>query len=101
MRDLRVLVVEGSVMTMYIQGETIEIPRHSIGFLLEGFVKSPGIQEELIASPAVLFSSHGNQSFHIMENSGNQTILICGWNDVNCIAKFLFWKYNNRAGRNS
>ncbi|XP_022955956.1 sodium/hydrogen exchanger 7 isoform X2 [Cucurbita moschata] len=70
MRDLRVLVVEGSVMTMYIQGETIEIPRHSIGFLLEGFVKSPGIQEELIASPAVLFSSHGNQSFHSMENSG-------------------------------
>lgn len=72
MRDLRVLVVERSVMTTYIAGETIEIPRHSIGLLLEGFIKSHGIQEELITSPAVLFSSHGNQSFHNMENSGNQ-----------------------------
>ncbi|XP_022146361.1 sodium/hydrogen exchanger 8-like isoform X2 [Momordica charantia] len=70
MRDLRVLVVERSTMTTYIAGERIEIARHSIGFLLEGFIRSHGIQEELITSPAVLFSSHGNQSFHNMENSG-------------------------------
>ncbi|KAL4018599.1 hypothetical protein IC575_022199 [Cucumis melo] len=69
MRDLRVLVVERSVMTTHIAGETIEIPPHSIGLLLEGFIKSHGIQEELIASPAVLFS-HRNPSFHNMENSG-------------------------------
>ncbi|XP_038875390.1 sodium/hydrogen exchanger 7 isoform X2 [Benincasa hispida] len=70
MRDFRVLVVERSVMTTHIAGETIEIPRHSIGLLLEGFIKSHGIQEELIASPAVLFSSHRNPSFHNMESSG-------------------------------
>lgn len=70
MRDLRVLVVERSVMTTHIAGETIEIPRHSIGILLEGFIKSHGVQEELITSPAVLFSLHGNQSFRNVETSG-------------------------------
>ncbi|CAN1842165.1 Sodium/hydrogen exchanger 7 [Linum perenne] len=62
MHDLRALVVEKSVMATYIRGETIEIPTHSVGFLLEGFIKSQGFQEELITSPAALLPQHGNQS---------------------------------------
>ncbi|CAI0385036.1 unnamed protein product [Linum tenue] len=62
MHDLRALIVERSVMTTYIRGETIEIPPRSIGFLLEGFIKSHGVQEELVTSPAALFPAQGNQS---------------------------------------
>jgi hypothetical protein len=51
-------------MTTYVSGESIEISYNSIGLLLEGFVKSVGIQEELIPSPAaLLLPSSGNQSF--------------------------------------
>ena len=71
MQELRALVAERSVMTTYIRGETIEIPHHSIGFLLEGFIKAHGSQEELIASPAVLLPLQGNQSSQSMEISGN------------------------------
>ncbi|KAF9677498.1 hypothetical protein SADUNF_Sadunf08G0114000 [Salix dunnii] len=72
MQELRALVAERSVMTTYIRGETIEIPRHSIGFLLEGFIKAHGFQDELIASPAVLLPPQGNQSFQKIEISGAQ-----------------------------
>ncbi|XP_057962922.1 sodium/hydrogen exchanger 8 [Malania oleifera] len=69
MQDLRALV-EGSVMTMYIRGETIEIPHHSIGILLEGYVKAQGVSEELITSPASLFPTCENQSFQSLETPG-------------------------------
>ncbi|KAB2624101.1 sodium/hydrogen exchanger 8 [Pyrus ussuriensis x Pyrus communis] len=72
MQDLRTLVAEGSVMTIYLRDESFEIPYHSIGFLLEGFVKTQGVQEELITSPAPLFSSHGYQSFQNLETSGTR-----------------------------
>jgi hypothetical protein len=66
MQDLRALV---SIMNLYIRGETIEIPQHSIGFLLEGFIKTQGA-EELITSPAALLPSHGSLSFQNLETSG-------------------------------
>nr|AVA17738.1 SOS1-like protein 1 [Populus monticola] len=72
MQELRALVAERSVMTTYIRGETIEIPHHSIGFLLEGFIKAHGFQDELIASPAVLLPPQGNQSFQKIGISGAQ-----------------------------
>ncbi|KFK33412.1 hypothetical protein AALP_AA5G009500 [Arabis alpina] len=65
MQELRALVsAESSKLTTYVPGESIEIDSNSIGLLLEGFVKPVGIQEELIASPAPLLHSNGNQSFH-------------------------------------
>ncbi|XP_059445682.1 sodium/hydrogen exchanger 8 isoform X1 [Corylus avellana] len=69
MHDLRALVAERSIMNLYIRGETIEIPYHSIGFLLEGFLKTQGV-EELIISPATLLPSHGSLSFQSLESSG-------------------------------
>ncbi|KAM1102119.1 hypothetical protein ACFX13_011060 [Malus domestica] len=72
MQDLRTLVAERSVMPIYIRGESFEIPYRSIGFLLEGFVKTQGVQEELITSPAPLFPSHGYQSFQNLETSGTR-----------------------------
>ncbi|KAB2604592.1 sodium/hydrogen exchanger 8 [Pyrus ussuriensis x Pyrus communis] len=72
MQDLRILVAERSVMTIYLRGESFEIPYRSIGFLLEGFVKIQGVQEELITSPAPLFPSHGNQSFQNLETAGTR-----------------------------
>nr|AQN76653.1 Na+/H+ antiporter [Populus pruinosa]AQN76654.1 Na+/H+ antiporter [Populus pruinosa]AQN76655.1 Na+/H+ antiporter [Populus pruinosa]AQN76656.1 Na+/H+ antiporter [Populus pruinosa]AQN76662.1 Na+/H+ antiporter [Populus pruinosa] len=68
MQELRVLVAQRSVITTYIRGETIEVPHHSLGFLLEGFVKAHGFQE-LIASPAVLLPLQGNQSSQNIEIS--------------------------------
>nr|AVA17734.1 SOS1-like protein 1 [Populus ilicifolia] len=72
MQELRALVAERSVMTTYLRGETIEIPHHSIGFLLEGFIKAHGFQDELIASPAVLLPPQGNQSFQKIGFTGAQ-----------------------------
>ncbi|KAL1221080.1 Sodium/hydrogen exchanger 7 [Cardamine amara subsp. amara] len=65
MQELRALVsAESSKLTTYVSGESIEINYNNIGLLLEGFIKPVGIQEELIASPAALLPSNGNQSFH-------------------------------------
>eukprot|EP00258_Populus_trichocarpa_P050533 XP_024466552.1 sodium/hydrogen exchanger 7 isoform X6 [Populus trichocarpa] len=69
LQELRVLVAQRSVITTYIRGETIEVPHHSLGFLLEGFIKAHGFQE-LIASPAVLLPLQGNQSSQNIEISG-------------------------------
>ncbi|XP_050375031.1 sodium/hydrogen exchanger 8 isoform X3 [Argentina anserina] len=80
MQDLRILVAERSTMTIYLSGEVVEIPHRSIGILLEGFVKSQGIQEEIITSPAPLLSSHGYQSFRNLETIGtmeSQTNFSC------------------------
>ncbi|PON63828.1 hypothetical protein TorRG33x02_275380 [Trema orientale] len=66
MQDLRGLVAGSSIMTIYIRGEMIEIPHHSIEFLLEGFIKTQGTQE-LITLPAALLPSHANQSFQNLD----------------------------------
>lgn len=94
MHDLRALVAERSIMNLYIRGETIEIPYHSIGFLLEGFLKTQGV-EELIISPATLLPSHGSLSFQSLESSGTRRIylLIClqsmGWVKIKLITHVL------------
>ncbi|KAL4638072.1 hypothetical protein ACB092_03G124000 [Castanea dentata] len=69
MQDLRAFVAERSIMKAYLRGETIDIPHLSIGFLLEGFVKTQGV-EELITSPAALLPAHGSLSFQNLETSG-------------------------------
>ncbi|CAJ2677747.1 sodium/hydrogen exchanger 8 isoform X2 [Trifolium pratense] len=68
-QDLRALIAERSEMTMYIRGETIEIPSHSVAFLLEGYVKTQG-RQELVTAPAALVPSHGNRSFQNLSISG-------------------------------
>ncbi|KAK6281202.1 hypothetical protein POUND7_015027 [Theobroma cacao] len=73
LQDLRALIAERSMMTIYIRGETIEVPHQSIGFLLEGFIKPFNVQDELITSPAVLWPSHGIQSFRNADTSGDTT----------------------------
>ncbi|KAF3430996.1 hypothetical protein FNV43_RR25726 [Rhamnella rubrinervis] len=69
MQDLRALVAERSITTLYIRGESIEVPYHSIGILLEGFIKTQGIREELITSPAALLPSHKYKSFQNLETT--------------------------------
>ncbi|KAL3502151.1 hypothetical protein ACH5RR_036600, partial [Cinchona calisaya] len=69
MQDLRALVAQRSRMTIYIRGETFEIPHHFVGFLLEGFIKAQNFQEELITSPAALCPSYGDQTFRRSERS--------------------------------
>lgn len=71
MQELRALAVERSRMNIYIRGETIEIPQRSIGFLLEGFIKPQGVQEEIITPPAALLPPHVDHSFCSFEISGN------------------------------
>jgi hypothetical protein len=69
MQDLRALIAERSEMTIYIRGETIEIPYHSVAFLLEGYIKTQGSQE-LATAPAALVPLHGNRSFQNLSTSG-------------------------------
>lgn len=69
MQDLRALIAERSEMTIYIRGETIEIPQHSVAILLEGYVKTQG-RQELVTAPAVLLPSHGSRSFQNLATSG-------------------------------
>ncbi|XP_052204612.1 sodium/hydrogen exchanger 7 isoform X4 [Diospyros lotus] len=70
MQDLRALVAERSIMTIHIRGEIVEVPYHSVAFLLEGFVKTQGVKEELITSPAALLPSCGDLNFLGSETSG-------------------------------
>ncbi|KAF8037895.1 hypothetical protein BT93_B0666 [Corymbia citriodora subsp. variegata] len=74
MQELRALVAERSEMTTYIRGETIELSQHSIGFLLEGFIKTQGVEGELVTSPAALWPLHGNSSFRSRDTSGIRTV---------------------------
>ncbi|KAE8705427.1 Endomembrane protein 70 protein family isoform 1 [Hibiscus syriacus] len=75
--DLRALVAERSSMKIYITGETIEVSHQSVGFLLEGFIKTLRVQEELVASPAVLLPSQGNQTFVNANKSGDIIVVLC------------------------
>lgn len=70
MQELRALVSQRSIMSIYIRGETIEIPRHAIGVLLDGFIKTQGSQE-LVAAPAAIFPSHVHQSYQNLETTGD------------------------------
>lgn len=70
MQDVRALVAERSITTLYVRGESIEVPYQSIGILLEGTIKTQGIQEEVITSPAPLLSPHQYQSLQNLETTG-------------------------------
>ncbi|XP_056696417.1 sodium/hydrogen exchanger 7 isoform X2 [Spinacia oleracea] len=70
MQEMRMLTAERSTLNTYLRGETIEVPPHSIGFLLEGFIKSHSLVEELITSPAALWPAQGNSSFLSQDGSG-------------------------------
>ncbi|VFQ79710.1 unnamed protein product [Cuscuta campestris] len=54
MPDLRTLVARKSTLSSYVKGECFELAHHSIGFLLEGFVKRQSDDGELVSSPAAL-----------------------------------------------
>ncbi|PKA52210.1 Sodium/hydrogen exchanger 7 [Apostasia shenzhenica] len=69
MQELRALVTERSSMNIYISGESIEIKPHSVGFLLEGFIRSDDVQQGLIAPPAALLSSQSYLSVAGLESS--------------------------------
>ncbi|GAB4848155.1 Son of sevenless 1 [Ancistrocladus abbreviatus] len=73
MQDLRALIAERSTVTTYIRGEMIEVPNHSIAFLLEGFVKFQGPREELITFPAVLWPQKRDLDLPNLEGSGVHT----------------------------
>ncbi|CAN4087562.1 unnamed protein product [Withania somnifera] len=71
MQDMRALVAERSTMNVYIRGESSELPHHSIGFLLEGFVKTHGSHEGLLSAPAPLLpSTFEQQKLQNAEASG-------------------------------
>ncbi|XP_019170475.1 PREDICTED: sodium/hydrogen exchanger 7 isoform X3 [Ipomoea nil] len=76
MPDLRALVAERSTMSTYIRGESFELPHHSIGFLLEGFVKGQDAGE-FVTSPAALLPSRMDQSSRNSEMSGENWTEIC------------------------
>ncbi|MCL7031164.1 hypothetical protein MKW94_005020 [Papaver nudicaule] len=68
MHELRSLVVERSDMNIYMSKKIIEIPPHSIGFLLEGSINTTD-PEEMVMSPAVLLPSYGDLCFPSLETS--------------------------------
>lgn len=63
MQDLRTLIAERSIMNIYIQGESFELLPQSVGFLLEGFIRMQGRQEELLTAPAAILPLQEQSSF--------------------------------------
>ncbi|XP_074582072.1 sodium/hydrogen exchanger 8-like [Curcuma longa] len=77
MQELRSLIAERSSMNIYIRGEVVEIRPRSVGFLLDGFLKTQDSTEQLITSPAALLSLHMEQSFIGLESSGVNNLSFC------------------------
>ncbi|KAL8170531.1 hypothetical protein V2J09_022335 [Rumex salicifolius] len=77
MQELRLLIAERSTITTYLSGETIEVPPHSIGFLLEGFIRSHTFQEKLITSPAALCPTDEASSLSTEAISGTKPASFC------------------------
>ncbi|EHA8589906.1 putative Sodium/hydrogen exchanger 7 [Cocos nucifera] len=94
MQELRGLVSERSNMNIYIRGEVIEIRHNSIGFLLEGFIKTQDGQQDLITPPAALVPSHRDHSFLGLESSGLNNMSFChmgSWYQVETRARVIFF----------
>lgn len=70
MQEVRALVAEKSTMSRYPVEESIEVPHHFIGLLLEGHIKGKEIQEELIESPAALMPLYGDTNSQESDISG-------------------------------
>ncbi|KAJ6809520.1 sodium/hydrogen exchanger 8 [Iris pallida] len=77
MHELRGLVAERSTMNIHIQGEVIEIRPHSIGFLLEGFVKTQDSHQDLFTSPSVLLPSQADLDLSTQESPGVKNASFC------------------------
>ncbi|XP_057777702.1 sodium/hydrogen exchanger 8 isoform X3 [Salvia miltiorrhiza] len=69
MQDLRTLIAERSIMNIYIRGESFELLPQSVGFLLEGFIRTQGGQDEMLKAPAAILP-HVDQSFSQSETLG-------------------------------
>ncbi|KAL3652883.1 Son of sevenless 1 [Castilleja foliolosa] len=67
--DLRIFIAEKSTMNIYIRGESFELLHHCVGFLLEGFIKIEGGQDEMLTAPAAILP-RVDQSFRRSETSG-------------------------------
>ncbi|XP_051144686.1 sodium/hydrogen exchanger 8 isoform X2 [Andrographis paniculata] len=70
LQDFRTLIAERSTMRLYIPGESFELLHHSVGFLLEGYIKLQGADEMLTAPAAVL--THAVQTSRHSETMGNR-----------------------------
>lgn len=77
MQELRGLVAERSTMNIYIRGEVIEIRPDSVGFLLEGFIRTQEAPHDLITSPAALLPSQSYLCFPGLESSGVRNASFC------------------------
>lgn len=71
MQDFRTLIAERSTMNIYLRGESFEIFHRSVGFLLEGFIKLQGEQEELLTAPAAILP-HADPNLRHFETMGTQ-----------------------------
>ncbi|XP_042023287.1 sodium/hydrogen exchanger 8-like isoform X2 [Salvia splendens] len=69
MQDLRTLIAERSIMNIYIRGESFELLPQSVGFLLDGFIRKQGGQEEMLTAPAAILPRL-DQSFSHSETLG-------------------------------
>ncbi|XP_047969241.1 LOW QUALITY PROTEIN: sodium/hydrogen exchanger 8-like [Salvia hispanica] len=54
MQDLRTLIAERSILNVYIRGKSFELLPQSVGFLLEGFIRQQGGEEEMLTAPAAI-----------------------------------------------
>ncbi|CAH9071603.1 unnamed protein product, partial [Cuscuta epithymum] len=70
MPDLRAFIARKSTLSTYTRGESFELAHHSIGFLLEGFVKSQGEDGQLVSFPAALYPSCEGKSSGKSEKEG-------------------------------
>jgi len=88
MHELRALVAERSTMNIYLRGEVIEIRPNSIGFLLEGFIKTQDLQD-LITSPAALLPSLADSNLSYRESSGYQKFVFIQPQFLYCTISYL------------
>ncbi|KAJ6806539.1 sodium/hydrogen exchanger 8 [Iris pallida] len=94
MHELRGLVTERSTMNIYIQGEVIEIRPHSIGFLLEGYVKTQDSHQDFFTSPSVLLPSHADLNLSTQESPGVKNVSFChkgSWYQVQTRARIIIF----------
>ncbi|XP_056165022.1 sodium/hydrogen exchanger 8-like isoform X1 [Syzygium oleosum] len=69
--DLRTLFLERSSIITYIAGEAVEIWNESIGFLLEGLLRTPDLPSVAVESPAALLPSQESPNSSTPEAPGS------------------------------
>lgn len=73
--DLRTLFLERSSIITYIAGEAVEIWNESIGFLLEGLLRTPDLPSVAVESPAALLPSQESPNSSTPEAPGSSVAL--------------------------